>query len=81
MKGRMQDSMALCRKFGKPEFFITFTCNPKWPEITANLQFGQTANQQPDLIVRASNLYLRELFYISLQKKPFWDRLLRTLTP
>ena len=29
-----QDSMAMVRHFGKPELFITFTCNPKWPAIT-----------------------------------------------
>jgi hypothetical protein len=31
-----QDSMAICAKFGKPTFFLTFTCNPKWPEITGS---------------------------------------------
>jgi hypothetical protein len=28
-----QDAMGLLRKFGKPDLFITITCNPKWPEI------------------------------------------------
>ena len=28
-----QDSMGLIRKFGKPDLFITFTCNTSWPEI------------------------------------------------
>ena len=28
-----QDSMGLIRKFGKPDLFITFTCNTYWPEI------------------------------------------------
>ena len=28
-----QDAMGLIRKFGKPDLFITFTCNPHWPEI------------------------------------------------
>lgn len=27
------DAMAIVRKFGYPDLFITFTCNPKWPEI------------------------------------------------
>ena len=26
-----QDAMAIVRKYGKPDFFITITCNPKWP--------------------------------------------------
>jgi hypothetical protein len=28
-----QDGMAIVRVFGKPDLFITITCNPKWPEI------------------------------------------------
>ncbi|TKR76293.1 hypothetical protein L596_017452 [Steinernema carpocapsae] len=35
-----QDAMALVREFGKPDFFITFTCNPQWPE------------DRPDLVAR-----------------------------
>nr|KAJ0202598.1 hypothetical protein LSAT_V11C500253590 [Lactuca sativa] len=27
------DVMSLCKWFGYPDFFITFTCNPKWPDI------------------------------------------------
>ena len=27
------DAMALCKWFGYPDFFITITCNPKWPEV------------------------------------------------
>jgi len=29
-----QDAMAIIAKFGKPDLFLTFTCNPKWREIT-----------------------------------------------
>ncbi|XP_019191052.1 PREDICTED: uncharacterized protein LOC109185566 [Ipomoea nil] len=28
-----QDAMAICWFIGYPNLFITFTCNPKWPEI------------------------------------------------
>ena len=28
-----QNTMALIGKFGKPDLFITFTCNSNWPEI------------------------------------------------
>ena len=30
---RYQDAMTIVRHTGKPDLFITFTCNPKWPEI------------------------------------------------
>lgn len=43
MRGLYHDSMAIVRAFTKPDLFITMTCNPKWPEILNNLQFGQTA--------------------------------------
>ena len=28
-----QDALAICRVHGNPQFFVTFTCNIKWPEI------------------------------------------------
>ncbi|GJX32448.1 DNA helicase, partial [Tanacetum coccineum] len=28
------DALAICRVHGNPSYFITFTCNVKWPEIT-----------------------------------------------
>ena len=27
------DALAICRVLGNPQFFVTFTCNVKWPEI------------------------------------------------
>ncbi|GJV36266.1 helicase [Tanacetum coccineum] len=33
MPGNYQDAMALCRAYGNPDLFITFTSNPKWVEI------------------------------------------------
>ncbi|KAM3266608.1 hypothetical protein P3L10_003603 [Capsicum annuum] len=32
-----QDAMAICRWAGYPDLFLTFTCNPKWPEINEML--------------------------------------------
>ena len=29
-----QDAMAIVQWYGKPDFLITFTCNPRWKEIT-----------------------------------------------
>jgi hypothetical protein len=33
MNEKSQDAMTYVRKFGRSDLFITFTCNPKWPEI------------------------------------------------
>ncbi|KAG1095445.1 hypothetical protein G6F42_018552 [Rhizopus arrhizus] len=56
-----QDAMALVRRFGKPDLFITFTCNPAWDKITRELLQGQTANDRPDLSARVFNLKMRAL--------------------
>ncbi|XP_024315925.1 uncharacterized protein LOC100821537 isoform X4 [Brachypodium distachyon] len=51
MKRRFMDAMALVQKYGKPDIFLTMTCNPKWEEITNGLEPGQTPQDRPDLIV------------------------------
>jgi len=52
MAQNYQDAMAIVAKFGKPDLFITFTCNPKWPEITENLEPYETPSDRPDLVTR-----------------------------
>ena len=47
-----QDAMAIVRSLGKPDLFVSFTCNPMWPEITASLNSGEKANDRPDLSAR-----------------------------
>ncbi|KAG2192401.1 hypothetical protein INT47_012468 [Mucor saturninus] len=61
MRQLYQDAMSIVRHFGKPDLFITFTCNPTWPEITNSLLAGQRANDRPDLCSRVFNLKLKEL--------------------
>ena len=56
-----QDALSIVRRFGKPDYFITFTCNPKWPEIQRELLFHQKASDRPDLCSRVFHLKLREL--------------------
>ena len=53
--------MSIVRKYGKPDLFITFTCNPQWEEITSALLLDQKASDRPDLIVRVFRLKLRKL--------------------
>ena len=47
-----QDAMSIVRKYGMPELFITFTCNPQWEEITSELLLDQKASDRPHLIVK-----------------------------
>ena len=53
--------MAIIKKYGKPDLFITFTCNPKLRRITENLYPDQTANERPDLVIRVFKLKLNNL--------------------
>ena len=37
MQQEYQDAMAIVSAMGKPDLFLTMTCNPKWREIQENL--------------------------------------------
>jgi hypothetical protein len=56
-----QDSMALVRKFGKPDLFITMMCNPNWLEILHELRPGEETNDRLDLTSRVFNMKLNAL--------------------
>ena len=49
---KFQDGMAICREYHKPDFFITMTCNPHWPEIQIHLKEGQSPQDRPDIVAR-----------------------------
>ena len=66
-----QDAMAIVRKFGKPDLFITITCNPKWPEITDRLGKGQTAQDIPDIVSRVFSLKLKAVCDLLFKKHIF----------
>lgn len=68
MQQRFQDSMALVRKFGKPDLFITMTCNPNWPEIVAQLRPHQTAQDRFDIADRVFHIKLHKLI-VDIEKK------------
>ena len=61
MQQLFQDSMAIVRHFGKPTFFITFTANPRWTEITQELLPSQQPADRPDIVARVFRLKLLEL--------------------
>nr|GEW18878.1 DNA helicase [Tanacetum cinerariifolium] len=43
------DALSICSVHGNPSFFITFTCNVKWPEITEFMAEFQLLIQQIEL--------------------------------
>jgi hypothetical protein len=62
MDGLYFDGMAISAAVGFPDLFITFTCNPNWPEIQ-RLLASQHLNSQdrPDIISRVFKIKLNEL--------------------
>ena len=56
-----QDAIAITARYGKPDMFITMTCNPKWKEIADNLAPGQTATDRPDIVARVFRMKFNEL--------------------
>eukprot|EP00798_Chlamydomonas_sp_ICE-L_P027610 gene27610-7247_t len=56
-----QDAMAVVRKLGKPDLFVTFTSNPKWQEIQEALLPGQKPADRPDIVSRVFRLKLDAL--------------------
>lgn len=62
MQQNYQDAMAICRWAGYPDLFITFTCNPKWPELTSYLAtLNLRAEDRPDLVSRMFKIKLDHL--------------------
>ena len=66
MKQGYEDSMAIVTKFGRPCLFVTFTCNPKHPDIQRNLGNRDgwhklTASDRPDVVAVVFKLHLDEL--------------------
>ena len=57
-----QDTMAICKAIGYPELFITFTCNPQWPEITRFVEDrGLRPTDRPDILARVFKMKLDQL--------------------
>src|ERR1700733_4268774 len=61
MAQNYQDAMAIVRKYGKPDLFITMTCNPNWPEILQNVRPNQSPADRPDLTSRVFKMKLDAL--------------------
>jgi hypothetical protein len=68
-----QDSMAIVRQYGKPDLFITMTCNPKWEEIVGALKPGEIAHDRPDLVTCVFVSKLQHLLDKLLKKGIFGE--------
>lgn len=80
MAQNYQDAMAICRTYGNPDIFMTFTCNPKWKEIQEALKKipGQKSEDRPDLAARVFKIKVDRLMKY-LRKKNYFGRMLAGL--
>ncbi|KAM0832333.1 hypothetical protein ACQ4PT_064970 [Festuca glaucescens] len=62
MVENFQDAVAIARVHGCPDIFTTFTCNPKWPEITEaiSVEPRQKPHNRADITVRVYHIKLQE---------------------
>ena len=67
------DALAICRVHGNPSFFITFTCNVKWPEILDFMQDfpNVTVADRPDVVDRVFEIKIHHLIAYLHDRKPF----------
>jgi len=56
-----ENAMTLCQVYGKPDLFLTITCNPNWPDIGHNLLAEKSPTNNPDFITRLLKLDLHEI--------------------
>ena len=64
----LQDAMARVAGLGKPDVFLTLTCNAAWPEIVSSLLPGQTAVDRPDIVARVFMQKLKLTMHLILEK-------------
>ncbi|XP_042954753.1 uncharacterized protein LOC122291181 [Carya illinoinensis] len=61
MRKRYMEAMALVQRYGKPDIFLTMTCNPNWQEISNELRPHEESQNRPDLVAWVFRAKLEEL--------------------
>jgi hypothetical protein len=67
MQKHYHNAMSLVQKFGRPDLFLTMTCNPKWSEIIETLLPHQVPEDRPDLLARVFRGKFKQLMNELLQ--------------
>lgn len=67
-----QDAMAICKRFGYPDLFITIMCNANWPEIRDFVNTrGLCASDRPDIVCRVFKMKLDNMMSDFKKEKNF----------
>ncbi|KAG5536263.1 hypothetical protein RHGRI_023890 [Rhododendron griersonianum] len=61
MRKRYLNAMTLVERYGKPDLFLTMTCNPNWQEIKDQMKPHEEAQNRPDLVSRVFKSKLEHL--------------------
>ncbi|KAG5564858.1 hypothetical protein RHGRI_000901 [Rhododendron griersonianum] len=61
MRKRYLDAMTLVERYGKPDLFLTMTCNPNWQEVKNEMKTHEEAQNRPDLLSRVFKSKLEHL--------------------
>ncbi|KAG5537863.1 hypothetical protein RHGRI_025085 [Rhododendron griersonianum] len=61
MRKRYLNAMTLVERYGKPDLFLTMTCNPNWQEIKDEMKTHEEAQNRPDLLCRVFRSKLEHL--------------------
>ena len=69
------DALAICRVHGNPSFFVTFTCNVRWPEIENYMEAFPllTAADRPDIVDRVFERKIHDLIKYVRDRRTFGD--------
>ena len=70
-RNRFHDTMGVVSRLGFPNFFITLTCNPNWPEIKDNMHRGQNSDDLTALINRVFKIKLNKVIRAIQKDKIF----------
>ncbi|XP_021765519.1 uncharacterized protein LOC110730050 [Chenopodium quinoa] len=73
MAHHYQDATAIVRVLGPPDLFITFTCNPNWPEIVNEISTrgSRRTEDRPDIVARVFKIKLKQMLRDLKDNKKF----------
>jgi len=67
------DALTLPQRYHCPDLFVTFTCNPKWPEIQREIPRGSNARDHPDIVARVFWIKFKSMMDDIVEHKIFGE--------
>lgn len=69
MREKANDAITYVRQFGRPDLFITFTCNPEWEEIQSNILHNTKYYDRHDIVARVFNGKVKKMMELLVKKR------------